>query len=524
MGRHRGLLPSYSQVLKRRTRRRLPRQLLRNLGLFYLVLAAGAGLLVLSSTRPDFFQEIGSRARIGFYWVRDKGTEVLPMAFNNLQLTTELSRSILAEGLPDVPAAVPAASSQLSPETLRSIVEAVTDYDLAEPESLVAGAFPGSRGTDGSLRWDWIIQRGIQGYRFPLPDTGKSQTGSPGKGTAYSQGGVEVVITAPEYAALTGETLETWPSSQGQTPIQGEAPVVTYEAKPPALESAAVPAQASFSPSPAPSAGINPAERLASLARVNWGNSPLIAIYHTHTGEGYRDAAVRSSKSYTWDFAQPGMGPVPGVVQVGERLSRELERRYGIPVVHSTKVHDYPVFAYSYANSEKTARMLVDRYPSLQLVIDIHRDEGLTMETMGGRNAAGVLIVVGAGGGPNLRHVNWRKNLETAELLKENFDRLYPGLCRGIRIKENARYNQHLHPGALLLEIGAHSDTLESALFTADLVADVLAETLWQIQSGSRNNLRGVSPGTGTYGIHPAGPGIQIEIFEPKSPRTVPRN
>ena len=52
-------------------------------------------------------------------------------------------------------------------------------------------------------------------------------------------------------------------------------------------------------------------------------------------------------------------------------------------MVHSTKVHDYPVFAYSYANSEKTARMLVDRYPSLQLVIDIHRDEGLTMETMG---------------------------------------------------------------------------------------------------------------------------------------------
>ncbi|NLA58627.1 MAG: hypothetical protein GX855_06980, partial [Firmicutes bacterium] len=238
-------------------------------------------------------------------------------------------------------------------------------------------------------------------------------------------------------------------------------------------------------------------------------------------GEGYRDAAIRSSKSYTWDYAQPGMGSVPGVVQVGERLRRELERRYGIPVVHSTKVHDYPVFAYSYANSEKTARMLVDRYPSLQLVFDIHRDEGLTMETVGGRTAAGVLIVVGTGGGPNLRHANWRRNLETAELLKDNFDRLYPGLCRGIRIKDNARYNQHVHPGALLLEIGAHSDTLESALFTAELVADVVAETLWQIQSGSRSTPRGGSNGGITYGTGPSSPAIQIEIFEPKS-RTVP--
>jgi hypothetical protein len=52
----------------------------------------------------------------------------------------------------------------LSPETLRSIVQVVTDYDLAEPESLVAAAFPGSRSTSGALRWDWIIQRGIEGY------------------------------------------------------------------------------------------------------------------------------------------------------------------------------------------------------------------------------------------------------------------------------------------------------------------------------------------------------------------------
>jgi len=147
------------------------------------------------------------------------------------------------------------------------------------------------------------------------------------------------------------------------------------------------------------------------------------------------DTGVNSKKNYAWDVAKPGQGPVPGVVQVGERITRELQRRYGIPVIHSTKVHDYPIFAYAYSNSEKTAQMLVERYPSMQVVLDIHRDEGATLETFGGRQLAGVLIVVAAGGGSSLSHGNWRANLAVAQQLKEDFDRLYPGLCRGLVVK-----------------------------------------------------------------------------------------
>ena len=212
MGRHRGLLPSYSQVLKRRTRRRLPRQLLRNLGLFYLVLAAGAGLLVLSSTRPDFFQEIGSRARIGFYWVRDKGTEVLPMAFNNLQLTTELSRSILAEACPMCRQRschkLPAVAG-----TLRSIVEAVTDYDLAEPERWLQGlSVPGYR---------WVPAVGLdhqQGIKVQFPARyRKVPDRVSGKAPPIPKG---VVLLPLRICSIDRETLETWPSS-GANPNSG---------------------------------------------------------------------------------------------------------------------------------------------------------------------------------------------------------------------------------------------------------------------------------------------------------------
>jgi stage II sporulation protein P len=493
----RPLVPSYAKVLRNRVRRRLPRRLLRNLGIFYLILAGLAGLLVVGNTRPGFYQDVWRQMEYGYYWVRIKAAGVLPVLAYSLPLTGDLSRSILAEGLPTAPGMANTPGSHISPETLRSIVQVVTDYDLAEPESLIAAAFPGSRSTSGALRWDWIIQRGIEGYSLgsgALDAWQETVLGDEDNTSPQAQ--VEVVINAPTYTALA--------TSTGDGSLEDvAAPMVTYSADSSVSES--------WQMQPAP----NPtslASRLESLSRVNWGNSPLVAVYHTHTGETYRDAATSSTKSYAWDVGSPGVGPVPGVVQVGDRLTRELQRRYGIPVIHSSKVHDYPVFAYAYSNSEKTAQMLVERYSSLQLVLDIHRDEGTTVETVQGRQLAGVLIIVASGGG-SLNHRNWRQNLERAQLLKETFDRLYPGLCRGLIIKERTRYNQHVHPGALLLEIGAHSDTLDSALLTAELVADVVAETLWQVQSGSRgpSNLRTPTP--------LRAPSSPMEIFEPKNQR-----
>lgn len=492
----RRLVPSHAKRFSARMGRRVPRRLLRNLGLFYLILATMAGLLVLGRVKPGFHRDIWHQVQYGFRWFRDKSIPALAALVHAVPLTSDLSRSILAEGLPGGEI-VGVAGSQLSSETLRSIVQVVTDYDLAEPESLVAAAFPGSRSTTGSVRWDWVIQRSIEGYGLggasQASDTrGADSLESPSDSLGST--GTEVIITAPEYVALT--TVES-----DQPPVSEDGvKIVTYDSR--LVQTQSTPGS------------VSPAARQDSLARVNWGNAPLVAIYHTHTGETYRDAAGNSSKSYAWDIAQPGAGLVPGVVQVGERLTRELQRRYGIPVVHSGKVHDYPVFAYSYSNSEKTAQMLVERYPSLQLVLDIHRDEGKTLETLQGKQLSGVLIVVATGDATGLIHGNWQQNLEIAQLLKENFDRLYPGLCRGLLVKERARYNQHLHRGALLLEIGAHSDTLDSALMTAELVADVLAETLWQMQSGSR----------GRDGIRavPQTPSL-IEIFEPQTQRSISR-
>jgi stage II sporulation protein P len=55
---------------------------------------------------------------------------------------------------------------------------------------------------------------------------------------------------------------------------------------------------------------------------------------------------------------------------------------------------------------------------------------------------------------------------------------MYPGLMRPTQVRRDARYNQHLHPNSLLIEIGSVENTLEEALLAAELLANVLAEAL----------------------------------------------
>ncbi|NLJ85009.1 MAG: hypothetical protein GX322_01085 [Firmicutes bacterium] len=489
-------VPLHGSMVRYGVRQRLPRRLVRNLGLFYLLLACLACLVIFGSSRSGLYQSLWDRSKHGIAWVKDKSIGALPILARVFPLTGEIPLSILAEGLPGSTMIVDAAGRQLSPDALRSVVQVVTDYDLAEPESLVAAVFPNSRSTAGPVRWEWVLQRGIQGYHVGSMAPSASVNSSMGNiSDSAGEGLPKITITAEEYARAEVAVPR---ASGGVEESAGE-----------------VLSHGGGSKEVQPTAGPSPAAtRLEGLARVNWGTAPLVAIYHTHTGETYRGTGVNSHKNYAWDVAEPGSGLVPGVVQVGERITRELQRRYSIPVIHSSKVHDYPIFAYAYSNSEKTAQMLVERYPSLQLVLDIHRDEGATLETVQGRQLASVLIVVATGGSGSLVHGSWRSNLAMAQQLKEDFDRLYPGLCRGLLVRDKARYNQHVHPGALLLEIGAHFDTLESALLTAELVADVLAETLWQVQSGSQSSPTPVRPA-------PLVPSLPMEIFEPKAPRAV---
>lgn len=207
--------------------------------------------------------------------------------------------------------------------------------------------------------------------------------------------------------------------------------------------------------------------------RRNWGKTPLVAIYHTH-----------ASESYIPDTGAPRTKGTPGgVVKVGEELARTLWEVYGIPVVHNRTIHDYPTFRKSYVNSCETAEELVQTYPGLQVVIDLHRDayQGGKVDNynteINGVATSRVMMVVGSDK-LGLPHPHWRKNQEFAQALQGLMDELYPGLCRGVRLREDGRWNQHVHPRAVILEVGEvhHSET--EARAAAQLIARVLQDFL----------------------------------------------
>jgi stage II sporulation protein P len=196
-----------------------------------------------------------------------------------------------------------------------------------------------------------------------------------------------------------------------------------------------------------------------------------VGIYHTHTGETYEltDGVERFDE-------KPG-----AVVEVGRALKRALQERHGLGVAHSETRHDVP-YSRSYLESEETARRMVEEHPGLKMLIDLHRDSlkdrAHSVTEIGGQEVATILLVVGSDA--RRPFPDWEKNYELARAVAAKSQELYPGLCVGVRVKEG-RYNQFLHPGALLVEVGSVANYTEEALRTAEVLADILAAVLADI-------------------------------------------
>lgn len=193
----------------------------------------------------------------------------------------------------------------------------------------------------------------------------------------------------------------------------------------------------------------------------------LVGIYHTHTGETYAlsDGVARLD------------GRAGGIVTVGRSLARALVTG-GIGVVYSEKIHDVP-YARSYLASRATAEAMLRSNPGLVALLDVHRDAAKTraqsVVRIGGENVATVLLVVGSDAREPFP--TWRQNHAFAERLAAALNERYPGLCQGVRVK-SGRYNQFLHPHALLVEIGSVENYTQEAVRAAELFAEVLAHVI----------------------------------------------
>ncbi len=213
---------------------------------------------------------------------------------------------------------------------------------------------------------------------------------------------------------------------------------------------------------------------------------PQVLIVHTHTSEAY---AQSEEFSYTPSDPYRTEDPARNICRVGAALRESLAEN-GIVAICDTTSHDYPSYSGCYNRSLSTIEKNLAAHPSISVVIDLHRDaitgaDGSylkTAATIDGESTAQVLVIVGTDAG-GLTHPTWQKNLALGLRVQKDLCSLYPGLARPLHLRTE-RFNGHVSPGALLVEIGSNANTMEEALHAARLFGRSLAQTLHSIPEG----------------------------------------
>lgn len=196
---------------------------------------------------------------------------------------------------------------------------------------------------------------------------------------------------------------------------------------------------------------------------------PTVLIFHTHTTESY----TRRDEPYVEISSWRTLDKNYNMCAIGAEVGRLLTEA-GISVVLDCTVHDYPGYNGSYVRARKTIRTALEQYPSIRLVLDLHRDasgeDGRQLRTLaetGSGTAAQLMPVVGT------NHENFEENLSLALKLSAQLERQFPGITRPLQLRKS-RFNQDLHPAALLVEVGAAGNTHAEALAAARELAKAI--------------------------------------------------
>ena len=212
---------------------------------------------------------------------------------------------------------------------------------------------------------------------------------------------------------------------------------------------------------------------------------PQVLIIHTHATESYEEYDVGYGDA---EYAARSSDNTKNVVAVGDVIAQQLEEA-GIGVIHDGTQHDNPSYNGSYDRSMATVEAYLEKYPSIRVVLDIHRD---AIEREGGvrvkptvkieeKKAAQVMICVGCGS-DSARVPEYRHNLRFGAMLQNALQTDYPGLARPLYLCDR-NYNLHLTKGSLLIEMGGHANTLEEAKYSGEMVGKALVKVLRELEA-----------------------------------------
>lgn len=210
-------------------------------------------------------------------------------------------------------------------------------------------------------------------------------------------------------------------------------------------------------------------------------DEPQVLILHTHATETYQ---TWPDLVYDPDFTARTRNTALNMCVVGEKMAEVLNAA-GINTLHDTTLHDSPSYTESYDRSYATTQAYLEKYPSIKVVLDVHRDaiedsDGTRVKplcTINGEDTAQVMIIAGCDNGSSISLPNWRLNLRFAAAWEEAMESRTPGLTRPVMCAYRY-YNQDLTTGSLLIEIGGHANTVAEAVRAGQYAAEALAVLL----------------------------------------------
>lgn len=270
--------------------------------------------------------------------------------------------------------------------------------------------------------------------------------------------------TAATEPAATEPTNFTSPSESTQPTEREETPEAVLSFSPDSLSFVKMRYSCDYRPTLAPLLQ-------SSLAWDLTGDSPTVLIIHTHTTEAYRGDYKQWSRYRTTD-------PANNMIAIGAEVAQVLELG-GITVIHDKTLHDYPNYSGSYDAARRTVQSYLTRYPTIRMVLDLHRDATddyddpmTTNATVGGQPSSQLMFVAGTDGS-GLYFPNWQDNLALALKLTVLLEQENPGISRGIVLRKQ-RFNLDLTAGSLLVEVGAMGDSQQEALVAANALANAI--------------------------------------------------
>ena len=208
---------------------------------------------------------------------------------------------------------------------------------------------------------------------------------------------------------------------------------------------------------------------------------PVVLIYHTHAEEAYRQ-----TEDYVYEETEPEsyktLEQDKSIVAVGELLKEALEKR-GFTVLHDTTDVEPPEIRSAYSRSLE----VMEQYPQATVYIDLHRNTANVrmrkddVVYLNGQRCAKMFFVVGTSIGTyegeyDTAH-DWKQNYALAKAVTEKLQQVTPELATEIRLKVG-RYNQHVSPYCMLIELGHNANTFDDAANSVPYLADALKAVL----------------------------------------------